>query len=95
MVPGDVARQVAAITVPAGVALRFGLQPGALAIKRHHPIRFQLEQIVGIQILRLFEWSACQPHGGQWQRTRNIGNGVFDLLGLGERRNQQGGKDEF
>jgi hypothetical protein len=78
---GDVSSQVPAVAVPTGVTLGLRLETGALAKVRHHPIRFELEQVVFIQILRMLQWSTGESHCRQGQGMSNLRNRVLDLLG--------------
>jgi hypothetical protein len=57
-----VTRQLPAIPIPTAVALRFRLQLGAAAQKRQHSIGLQGEQILELEILRMFQWSSGQSH---------------------------------
>ena len=51
---GDVPGQLAAVGVPAGVALGLlRLEAGALAIEGEHAIGIERQQIRGVEILRL------------------------------------------
>ena len=91
--PGDVAGERTAAIVPAAIGLLcLGFQPRVNAQIIEHPVRLQLEQVVGIQFLRMFERSAGEAHGGQGQGSGGIGNGVGDDFGAGGKgdRRQRG-----
>ncbi len=82
IVSGDMPGELPAVDgVPAAVAFRLGLQAGALAIAGHHAIGLQLEQIFRRDVLRMFERPAGEPHGGQRQRSGDIGNCRSDRIG--------------
>ena len=80
---GDVAGEIFAVAVPTRIALRLRLQAGALAVVGHHAIGFEFEQILGVQILRAFEWAAGHAHGSQRQRTSDIRDRILDRLAVG------------
>ena len=73
IMPGDVAGELPAVAVPAGVARRLRLEPGALAVERQHAIRLEREQVGGVEILRVLERPAGQPHRRQRQRRATSG----------------------
>ena len=67
---GDVSGQLAAVGVPAGVALGLLRQARALAIEREHAIGIERQQVRGVEILRVLERTAGEPHRRQRQRPR-------------------------
>ena len=60
--------EVAAVPVPAGVRLGLLRQTGPVAIVREHPVGLQLEQVAGVQVLRVLERSAGEADGAQMDR---------------------------
>ena len=58
---GNVSSELPPGSVPAAVALRLRIETGALAKKRQHAFRLKLEQVRGVQILRLLKRTARQP----------------------------------
>ena len=76
---GDVAGQLFAVgPVPRTIRLRFGLEPGAGAEQREHAIGLVAQQVGDVEVLRLFQRTAGEPHGGQRQRLREVRHGVLD-----------------
>ena len=63
-VPGE----LPAGTVPAAVALRLGVEAGALAQEGEHAFGLKLEEVGGVEVLRFLEWTAGQAHAAQRQR---------------------------
>src|SRR6185437_7933382 len=53
VVPGNVAREVAAISVPTTVRLRLWREAGSFAVEGEHPVRLELEEIARGQLLRV------------------------------------------
>ncbi len=76
----DVPGQLPAVGVPARVAFGFLRQVRALAIEREHAIGIERQEIRGVEILRVFERTAGEPHGRQRQRPRAVGHRPRDLL---------------
>ena len=68
VVASDVAREVAAIPVPAAVPLCPRRETGPVAVVREHPVGLQLEQVAGVQVLRVLERSAGEADGAQRDR---------------------------
>src|SRR5262245_20524356 len=89
--------EVSAVSVPTGIPLNIGLrfQPRTFTVIGHHPIRLELEQVLRIQVLRLFERSAGQAYRRNRQRASDIGNGIFDLLGTDGADNNECGDRKF
>ena len=77
---GDVAGELAAVGVPAGVALGLLRQAGALAIEREHAIGLERQQVGRVEVLRVLERAAGEPDRGERQRPRRVGDGELDLL---------------
>ena len=77
---GDVSGELAAVGVPAGVALGLLRQARALAVEREHAIGIERQQVGRVEILRLLERPAGQANRGERQRPRGIGDGELDLL---------------
>ena len=79
VVAGDMAGEVVAVAVPALVRLRFRGQARPLAVEREHPVGLEMEQVLRVQVLRVFERPAGEPHGGERQRPRDVGPRGRDL----------------
>ena len=62
---GDVPGEIAAAAVPPAVRVRFGRQAGALAVIRQHAVGLEREQVLSIELLRVFERPARQADGAQ------------------------------
>src|SRR5262249_27247537 len=77
---GDVSGQLAAVSVPARVARRLRLQSRADAVEGEHAIRFEREQIRGVEILRVLQRPAGQPDSRQRQRPRRVGHRACNLF---------------
>ena len=91
--PGDVAGQLSSRSIPAAVtAVGLVGKPGPETQIIEHPVGFQIEQIFGVQFLRVLERSVCQAHGGEWKRLRRKGGclkalpDVFEIRGIGSSR---------
>jgi len=79
VVAGDMAGEVVAVAVPALVWLRFRGQARPLAVEREHAVGLEMEQVLRVQVLRVFERPAREPHGGERQRPRDVGPRGRDL----------------
>ena len=55
VMPTNMPGQVLARAIPTAVWFRLGFQPRSLAIVRQHAIRFELKQVLGIEVLRVFQ----------------------------------------
>src|ERR1700753_3832518 len=64
----DVSGELATGAVPAAVALCLRVEPGTLAKKGEHALRLKVEKILGVEVLRLLQWTAGQAHIVQRQR---------------------------
>src|SRR5688500_1951701 len=92
----NVSGELTAVSVPPRVALGLLRQVGALAIEREHAIGIERQEIPGVEILRLFEWTTSEPHGRQRQWPRTVRHG--ELNPLREARRHEPGRaagDEF
>src|SRR5581483_11516737 len=79
IMPGDVPGELAALAIPSAVTLLgFWFQPRATTQIKEHAVGFELEQVIRIEILCVFQWSARQPHIRQRQRPGGERNGVCD-----------------
>ncbi len=86
VVARDVAGELAARPVPPAVALGLRLEAGALPEKGHHPVHFEREQVVAVQVLGVLERPAGQPDVGERQRTSLLWHhGLRWRRGLGRR----------
>ena len=75
----DVTGQLAADPIPSAItAFRLGLQSSALAEVIEHAIRFEFEQVLGVQILRVLERTAGKAHGGKRQGPGDVWHGWSD-----------------
>ena len=66
---GDVPGEIAAAAVPPAVRLRLGRQAGALAVIGQHAVGLEREQVLPIELLRMFERPARQADGAQGERA--------------------------
>src|SRR5204863_4197968 len=69
---------------------------GARAIKGEHPIGFELEEILRVEILGPFQRTTGQSHSAEWQRTGHVGNRVGDAVRtrLGDCGAEQGNRND-
>ena len=66
IMPADVSGELFALDrIPAAVALGLRLQAGAHPVAGQHPVRLQRQQILRVQILRVLQRPARQPHRRQ------------------------------
>ena len=79
---GDVAGEISPVAIPARIALRLWFEAGALAVIGHHPIGFEFEEILGIQILRSFQRTTGNTDGRQRYRPCYVRNRVLDGLSI-------------
>src|ERR1041385_8817678 len=87
----DMASELATIRIPAAIALfGFGFESGAFAQMIEHTIRLELQEIVGIKILRVFERAAGETNVRKRERMgrgRDDGRDCRREGGGGEERN--------
>ena len=82
---GDVAGEIAIVAVPAAIGRRLRLESGALAVEGEHAVGLEGEQILRVEVLRLFQRTARQAYRAERQRTGDVGDGVGDAVGAGLR----------
>ena len=70
--PGNVPRQLPTVAVPAAVSFGLRFESRKLAVVGQHPIRLELQQVFGIEFLRLLQRSASDTHIRERQRSRDI-----------------------
>jgi hypothetical protein len=91
---GDVASELAAAAVPASVAgVGLGLEAGTLAKVVEHAVGLELEEVVGVEVLRMLERAAGEAHGGQRKRWSGERHG-FGAGGRGSGGEREGEREE-
>ena len=88
------AGQIAATRVPAGERLALRVEPSEPAIRRQHSIRLEREEIFRVELLRVFQGAAGEPHRGQGQRAGGVRDRVSDSLREAGRHEPGGAADD-